>query len=90
MIAVFIAIPVFDYAGLDNRVAMWATWVCAALCGMATAIVGAAIGGYVGMLPPAYFGALMTGQGIAGIIVAILRMITKASVEIAPVTKESS
>jgi hypothetical protein len=89
MTAVFIAIPIFDYAGLDNNISKWATWSCAALCGMATAIVGAAIGGYVAMLPPNYFGALMTGQGIAGIIVAALRATTKAAVETGnPVTKE--
>lgn len=89
MVAVFIAIPVFDYAHVDTKLAMWLTWACASICGAATAIVGGALGGMVGMLPGNYFGALMAGQGVAGIIVGILRVITKASIETGSVvTKE--
>lgn len=52
-----------------------------ALLGVSTNILQASLFGFAGQLPTLYTQALMAGNGIAGVLVCLLRMATKAETE---------
>jgi hypothetical protein len=68
-------------------VCLWA-WVHVRVCvlrhpavvffiGVATAVLQSSVFGFASMFPPIYSQAVMSGQGFAGIIASVLRIVTK-------------
>ncbi len=47
-----------------------------ALIGVATAVLQSSIFGFASMFPPIYSQAVMSGQGFAGIVASVLRIVT--------------
>lgn len=57
----------------------WLTLSIVFLLGIATAVLQATVFGFGGLLPSRYTQAIMSGNGIAGLVVCGLRMLTKVS-----------
>jgi hypothetical protein len=47
--------------------------------GFATAILQSSLLGFAALFPPIYSQAVMSGQGVAGIVASVLRIVTKAA-----------
>ena len=54
----------------------WVTLFQTTLCGVCGAILSGGLFGLGAMFPPAYTGALMSGQGLAGLIVSLANVLT--------------
>ena len=61
---------------IDPNLLFWITLISACLCGCFGAILSGGLFGLGAMFPPAYTAALMTGQGVAGLTVAVSSMLT--------------
>ena len=61
---------------IDPNLLFWITLISIFLCGLCGAIQGGGIYGLAANFPPAYTGALMNGQGLAGLIVATSSVLT--------------
>ena len=56
------------------------TVLCIAVVAVGSGVQQASLYGYVASFPPRYTQALMTGEGLAGLVVSVNRIVTKASV----------
>jgi equilibrative nucleoside transporter 1/2/3 len=54
----------------------WLTLISMCLCGLSGAILSGGLFGLAAMFPPSYTGALMNGQGVAGLFVALASLLT--------------
>eukprot|EP00428_Durinskia_dybowskii_P075318 CAMPEP_0170400802 /NCGR_PEP_ID=MMETSP0117_2-20130122/24685_1 /TAXON_ID=400756 /ORGANISM="Durinskia baltica, Strain CSIRO CS-38" /LENGTH=470 /DNA_ID=CAMNT_0010657561 /DNA_START=133 /DNA_END=1545 /DNA_ORIENTATION=- len=61
---------------IDPNLLFWITLISACLCGSFGAILSGGLFGLGAMFPPAYTSALMNGQGVAGLTVAVSSMLT--------------
>jgi equilibrative nucleoside transporter 1/2/3 len=61
---------------IDPDLLFWATLLSMCMCGLCGAVLSSGLFGLGAMLPPAYTGALMNGQGLAGLIVASAGILT--------------
>ena len=64
---------------VDPNLLFWMTLLSLTMCGLCGAVLSSGLFGLGAMLPPAYTGALMNGQGLAGLIVASSSMLTLLS-----------
>jgi hypothetical protein len=55
---------------VDPDLLFWVTLLSLCMCGLCGAVLSSGLFGLGAMLPPAYTGALMNGQGLAGLVVA--------------------
>lgn len=74
-----LAIPIMAFAGIENykSLGMGLTFTFLGLIAIATSMLQGSLFGFAGMFPPKYMTAMMSGNGAAGFIVALLRVITK-------------
>jgi equilibrative nucleoside transporter 1/2/3 len=61
---------------IDPSFLFWITLLSLCLCGLCGAVLSSGLFGLGAMLPAAYTGALMNGQGLAGLVVAASSMLT--------------
>lgn len=61
---------------ISGSLLFWITLLSASLCGLSTASLSGGLFGLTAELPSSYTGALMTGQGYAGLIVAVSSLLT--------------
>eukprot|EP00005_Dracoamoeba_jomungandri_P001169 CAMPEP_0174259476 /NCGR_PEP_ID=MMETSP0439-20130205/8294_1 /TAXON_ID=0 /ORGANISM="Stereomyxa ramosa, Strain Chinc5" /LENGTH=440 /DNA_ID=CAMNT_0015343373 /DNA_START=155 /DNA_END=1477 /DNA_ORIENTATION=- len=66
--------------GMSTDVAMGVTLGLIFITGSAIAILFGAILGFASLFPPSFITAVMIGNGIAGILAGVLRIITKAAI----------
>jgi len=64
------------------------TLILIVICGFLTASVQGGVFGFAGVMPGKYMTAVMSGNGVAGLSLSILRMITKVAVERHNTTEE--
>jgi len=58
------------------------------LSAVASALLQGGIFGFAGTLPPNYMQAAMTGNGLSGVTVSIIRVITKVTITIDPMERD--
>lgn len=80
-----IAVPVADLAMGENKeksneVLFYGTCGLLLITGIADAIVQGSMYGLAGLFPPLYRQSIQNGNGVAGLVVSLLRVLTKASV----------
>ena len=73
---VFALTTIFVLIPFPSTLLFWITLLSTTLCGLLTASLSGGLFGLAGKLPPLYTGALMTGQGFAGLTVSISNIIT--------------
>jgi len=61
---------------IDPTLLFWITLLSACCCGLCGALLSGGLFGLGAMFPPVYTAALMNGQGLAGLIVAVSGMLT--------------
>ncbi len=61
---------------VDANLLFWVTLMTTFVCGVCGAILSGGLFGLGATFPPAYTGALMSGQGLAGLIVALSSILT--------------
>lgn len=61
---------------IDRLALFWITLISTALCGVFGSFLSAGLFGLGAILPESYMGAVMTGQGAAGLVVALSNAIT--------------
>lgn len=64
---------------LPSTLLFWITLLSTCICGALAASLSSGLFGLAARFPPAYTGAMMTGQGIAGLTVALASIITTVS-----------
>ncbi|PRP89514.1 equilibrative nucleoside transporter [Planoprotostelium fungivorum] len=64
---------------VPHKLSMWLVLALVFVTGFISAILFSSVVGLASLFPPQYVGAVMTGNGIAGIVTAGLRIITKVS-----------
>jgi hypothetical protein len=64
---------------INGYVLFWVTFLSSSANGLAGAILSAGLFSLGGCLPPAYTAALMSGQGLAGLSVAVAGIVTQAA-----------
>eukprot|EP01111_Echinosteliopsis_oligospora_P013565 TRINITY_DN4895_c0_g1_i1.p1 TRINITY_DN4895_c0_g1~~TRINITY_DN4895_c0_g1_i1.p1 ORF type:complete len:431 (-),score=65.89 TRINITY_DN4895_c0_g1_i1:20-1312(-) len=67
---------IYNIMGEHKQPAMAATLLCVFLTGVASSILIGTIIGLASLFPPQYIGAIMTGNGVAGILTSLLSIIT--------------
>lgn len=66
-------------SAIDPSALFFLTLLSNCLCGICGAILSAGLFGLAAMFPPMYTGALMNGQGLAGLVVAVSSVVTIAA-----------
>jgi len=61
---------------IDPTLLFWVTLISACLCGLCGALLSGGLFGLGAMFPPVYTAALMNGNGLAGLTVAVSSMLT--------------
>ena len=61
---------------IDPNLLFWVTLLSSCLCGCCGAILSAGLFGLAAMFPPMYTGAMMNGQAVAGLVVAVSGLLT--------------
>lgn len=61
---------------IDPTLLFWLTLISACLCGCFGAVLSGGLFGLGAMFPPAYTAAIMSGQGVAGLTVAVSGLLT--------------
>lgn len=69
---------------INGYVLFWLTFLSSSANGLAGAILSAGLFSLGGCLPPKYTAALMSGQGLAGLSVAVAGIVTQAAAPMAP------
>ena len=69
----FVLVP-----GIEGNALFWFTLSCCIGCGLAGALLSAGFFSLSGLFPPKYTGAMMSGQGLAGLTVSLTNLITQA------------
>lgn len=82
-IVLVLSIPIMGFAGIDKLppLGLGLSITFLIIIAVAGSVAQSAIFGFAGMLPPQYTTAVMGGQGAAGLIVSIIRVITKLTLE---------
>jgi equilibrative nucleoside transporter 1/2/3 len=82
LFAIF-AIPIMGFCGIEtNRsLGLFLTLSFLVLMAFAASVLQGSLIGFAGIFPPHYMTAMMSGNGAAGLIVALLRVITKLTLE---------
>jgi equilibrative nucleoside transporter len=78
-LVVLILVPVIAYLHIDQTVKLALTLTCVFLTGVATAILFGSVLGLSAFFPQRYTTAVMSGNGVAGLGAAFLRIVTKVS-----------
>lgn len=73
---VFALTTSFVLFSMDGVLLFWLTLLSTCLCGFFGAFLSAGLFGLGAILPPQYTGALMTGQGLAGLSVSVSSLLT--------------
>lgn len=83
IVFVLLAVPIMGFAGIENHrtLGLALTLVLVVLTGVASSVLQGSLFGFGGMFPPKYMTALMSGNGVAGFLVSLLRVLTKATIE---------
>lgn len=76
--ALIVAFPLFQ-GHLAHDTGLGLTVLCVVLLGIGTAILQSTVFGFAAFLPAEYTQAVMSGNGVAGLGVSLLRIVTKAS-----------
>jgi len=76
--AMLVLVPIIGEIGLPESVALVLTLAAAGLTGIASALLFGTVLSFVAMLPSDYTTAVMSGNGVGAVFVAVLRIITKA------------
>lgn len=71
-------VPIVGEIGLPDDLSLVLTLVAAGLTGIASALLFGTVLSFVAMLPPDYTTAVMSGNGVGAVFVAVMRIITKA------------
>jgi len=66
------------YNGLEYNESLWLTIATIFGIGIGIAVLQATIFGFVGMLPPVFIQALMSGSGFAGLMIGVARLLTQS------------
>lgn len=72
-------VPVLDFINLADEKMFWITLGLVLVTGVGDAIVQGSMYGMASLFPPLYAQAIQNGNGIAGVIASLLRIVTKAS-----------
>jgi len=75
---VLLSIPALSQV-FSKSVSLWLTLTGVLITGCATAVLFGSVLGMSALFPPSYTGAVMSGNGIAGLVSIFLRIITKVS-----------
>jgi equilibrative nucleoside transporter 1/2/3 len=67
------------FANINGNILFWVTTMCCIGCGLSGAFLNAGFFGLSGIFPQSYTGAMMSGQGLAGLSVALTGLITQAA-----------
>ncbi|KAH6760541.1 Nucleoside transporter family protein [Perilla frutescens var. frutescens] len=91
-VASLMATPIMNWTRTDMRssVAYYAVVVTVLICGLADGLIGGSLIGTAGKLPKQYMQAVFAGTASSGVLISILRMITKASLPQTPQGLKSS
>ncbi|KAL6046313.1 Equilibrative nucleoside transporter 1 [Balamuthia mandrillaris] len=76
---VMIVVPLIKVSGVPTTASLCLTLFAAFVTGCAQAVLFGGVLGLASLFPPTYVGAVMSGNGVAGIGVGLLRIITKAA-----------
>ncbi|KAL4564006.1 hypothetical protein LXL04_028055 [Taraxacum kok-saghyz] len=74
--------PIIDWGWCSlekSNVTFYVVVVCVVMCGLADGLIGGSLIGSAGKLPKEYMQAIFAGTASSGILVSLLRIITKAS-----------
>ncbi|CAI9092893.1 OLC1v1028251C1 [Oldenlandia corymbosa var. corymbosa] len=81
-VVALLVVPIIDVCYVKGRVGVYGGYyvtVClVGLCGVANALVQGSLVGAAGELPERYMQAVVAGTGASGVLVAVLRLLTKA------------
>lgn len=72
----FIVTTAFVLFDVNATLLFWLTLLITCVCGVCGAILSGGLFGLSALFPPAYTGALMNGQGLAGLIVSVSNVVT--------------
>jgi len=89
-LVVLLIIPFLNTIAHDAHLAMILTFVGVFITGIATSILFGTVFGLAAIFPPRYSTAVMSGNGVAGVLSSLLRIITKASVPNTPSGQQTS
>lgn len=82
-IAALLVVPVMDLTYIKGQVGLYAgfyvTVAAVALCGLADALVQGGVIGSAGEMPERYMQAVVAGTAASGVLISLLRVITKAA-----------
>ncbi|KAI3975144.1 hypothetical protein MKX01_038472 [Papaver californicum] len=71
--------PIIDWYGVSTSSSYYVIVGAVAVCGLADGLIGGSLIGFAGELPERYMQAVFAGTASSGVLVSILRIITKAS-----------
>ena len=80
-LVILVAIPVLGFIGIHGNLGFVITLIFVFVTAAFTAILQGGIFGFAGMLSPLYIQAVMLGNGVAGIVTSVIRVITKVTIE---------
>lgn len=74
--AVFLLTTIFVTLNINPSLLFWVTLMLTFVCGVCGAILSGGLFGLAAMFPPSYTGAVMTGNGIAGLVASLSAIVT--------------
>lgn len=78
---IIIIMPIFNFTNVTGTAGLVVTLVCLVFAGFCVSTIQTATFVLAGHLPPKYMQATYAGNGLAGLIVALVRVVTKLTIE---------
>lgn len=78
---IFLITTILVSQTIDPDLLFIITFISTCLCGLCGALLSGGLFGLGAMFPPAYTGALMNGQGLAGLVVSVAGVLTTVAVD---------
>ncbi|KAI3833931.1 hypothetical protein MKW92_007901 [Papaver armeniacum] len=82
--------PIIDWCGVSTSSSYYAIVGAVSVCGLADGLIGGSLIGFAGELPERYMQAVFAGTASSGVLVSVLRIITKASLPQTPAGLQTS
>ncbi|KAI3912058.1 hypothetical protein MKW98_007585 [Papaver atlanticum] len=76
--------PIIDWCGVSTSPSYYVIVGVVSICGLADGLIGGSLIGFAGELPERYMQAVFAGTASSGVLVSVLRIMTKASLPQTP------